>query len=232
MAGPQRFTDGWPGLEAQPKPRYSLNCSYSSNRFGFSEVGKLVMHYRSRVQRPRAYNEPGHAHELTFSCFQRFAFLSKDRTCQWLADAIRHATIELNYSLWAYVFMPDHVHLIVYPQQNVYDDAKLLSRVKEPVSRKAIQFLKSEAPDWLPHIAVQKGRKLEHHFWQPGRGYDRNVIEAETLMKMIDYLHLNPVRKGLVERSRDWKWSSTGWFEAQPLNNLKPDTIPPQWLAS
>lgn len=188
------------------------------------------MHWRDRQQRPRAYNEPAHAHELTFSCFRRFAFLSRDRTCEWLADAIRAAKAELNYSLWAYVFMPDHVHLIVFPIDRTYDDSEFLSRVKEPVSREAVRFLKREAPDWLSRLRVRRGSRVEHHFWQPGRGHDRNIDNARTLQEMIDYIHLNPVRKGFVERAQDWKWSSAGWFAGEPLNDLEPDPIPWDWL--
>jgi putative transposase len=33
-------------------------------------------------------NVPGDAHSLTFTCFHRRPFLSKERTCRWLADAI------------------------------------------------------------------------------------------------------------------------------------------------
>jgi hypothetical protein len=47
---------------------------------------------------------------------------------------------------------------------------------------------------------------------------------------MIEYIHLNPVLKGVVECARDWKWSSAGWFEGTPLNDLQPDQIPTDWL--
>lgn len=188
------------------------------------------MDHRSRIQSPRGYNDPGHAHELTFSCFCRFPFLSKDLPCQWLADEIREAKRELNYALWAYVFMPDHVHLVVCPIDRVYNDSQFLKRVKESVSRKAVQHLKQNAPVWLDRIRVARGKRVEHHFWQPGRGYDRNIDNARTLQAMIDYIHLNPVRKGLVEYARDWKWSSAGWYEGHPLNDLEPDPIPWDWL--
>ena len=188
------------------------------------------MHYRDRVQRPRGYNDPGHAHELTCSCFRRLQMFSKDRTCEWLATEVREVCGELKYSLWAYVFMPDHVHLVVCPREDVYDTSQFLKRVKEPVSRQAVQFLKREAPDWLSRIQVVRGETVEHHFWQPGRGHDRNITTTRTLQRMIDYVHMNPVRKGLVEHARDWKWSSAGWYEGTPLNDLKPDPIPWDWL--
>jgi hypothetical protein len=47
---------------------------------------------------------------------------------------------------------------------------------------------------------------------------------------MIDYLHKNPVRKGLVERAIDWMWSSAAWFIDQIEVPLIPDPIPPEWL--
>jgi hypothetical protein len=46
---------------------------------------------------------------------------------------------------------------------------------------------------------------------------------------MLDYLHENPVRKGLVTRAQDWLWSSAGYF----LGGSSPlviDAIPPEWL--
>ena len=186
--------------------------------------------YRLRQQRPQGYNDPGHAHELTFSCYRRIPFLSKDRTCEWLAEAIDNARTSLRYSLWAYVFMPEHVHLIIHPQEKIYNDSDFLKAVKETVSRKAVQYLKQRAPNWLSHIRVTRGRRVEHHFWQPGRGHDRNVERSRTLQAMIDYIHMNPVRRRLVERAIDWKWSSAGWVAGQPLNPLHPDPIPWDWL--
>lgn len=80
-----------------------------------------------------------------FSCYRKHPFLT-DRTSLWLSDAIRRACQELNYALWAYVFMPNHVHLVVWPRDRQYDDSDFLKAVKEPVSRRAVQFLRREAP--------------------------------------------------------------------------------------
>ena len=188
------------------------------------------MDYKDRVRRPKGYNDPGHAHELTFSCYKKYAFLSRDRTCEWLTEQLDVVRRELNYHLYAYVFMPDHVHLVVMPNKREYDTSMFLKRLKEPVSRKAVQFLKRESPEWLERIRVRQGSKVEHHFWQPGRGYDRNIVNGKTLLSMIEYTHMNPVRKGFVQQAREWKWSSAGWFEGQPLNDLQPDPIPIDWL--
>ena len=91
-------------------------------------------------QHRRNYNEPGHAHELTFSCYQGFKFLQAERTCEWLAEAIEEARVESNFDLWAYVFMPEHVHLIVRPREAEYDIAaiRMRSRLLSVAGRSSI----------------------------------------------------------------------------------------------
>ena len=63
-----------------------------------------------------------------------------------------------------------------------------------------------------------------------GGGFDRNIFEPTTLMAMMEYLHLNPVRQGLVERASDWRWSSAGWYGGADHCGLVPDPIPSEWV--
>lgn len=160
------------------------------------------MDYRKRQHRRRQHNEPGHAHELTFCCFNRFQFLKAERTCQWLADELNEERIKHAFQLWSYVFMPEHIHLIVYPLAPQYEIAEILKAIKEPVGRRAVKYLRLNAPQWIPRITRRRGKRLESHFWQTGGGFDSNVIESAALWQMIEYIHLNPVRRGLVARER------------------------------
>ena len=178
----------------------------------------------------KAINSPGHAHELTFSCFHRFAFLKAERTCQWLADAIEAARVKHSFDLWAYVFMPDHVHLIVHPRQSEYAMPKIMAGIKLPVARRAIDYLQQTNSPWLAKITRQRGKHTERLFWQYGGGYDRNITCGKTLLRMLEYLHLNPVRRGLVLRAGDWKWSSAAAFEGGH-SPIPLDPIPWEWLA-
>jgi putative transposase len=181
------------------------------------------MDWRKRSGRRPVFNEPGHAHELTFSCYRRYPFLQAERTCVWLAEAIEAARQEYEFALWAYVFMPEHVHLLIYPTTAPYDIRDMLQGIKEPVGRQAVAYLRENAPEWLERITVQRGQRVERRFWQAGGGYDRNVVEAHTLMAMIAYIHANPVRRGLVKNAEEWKWSSAGWHERK--NTLRPDAV-------
>jgi putative transposase len=156
------------------------------------------------------FNIPGHAHELTFSCFHRYPLLNADRTCQWLAEKTERARLKWNYDVLAYCFMPEHVHLVVLPLDEEYEIETFLQSVKQPVSQEAGNFLrKNDERKWLERLKDGKG---SFRFWQKGPGYDRNITEETTLRKMIDYVHLNPVRRGLVERAEDWQWSSARYY--------------------
>ena len=180
--------------------------------------------------RRRNFNEPGQAHELTFSCYHRFAFLKAERTCQWLKESIDESRVELDYDLWAYVFMPEHVHLIVHPRRAVYDIADIRLAIKEPVARQAIDYIAKQAPEWLPRITRKRGQKTERLFWQSGGGFDRNIVKGSTLLQMIEYVHLNPVRRGLVARAVEWKWSSASWYALGQPGPIELDPIPPEWI--
>ena len=175
----------------------------------------------------RNHNEPGHAHELTFSCYHGFKFLQAERTCNWLADAIEDARNALHFELWAYVFMPEH--LVIRPREVAYDIADFRKAIKAPVGSKAIKYLRTESPEWIPRLTRKRGNKSERLFWQSGGGYGRNVTTPMTLQKMIDYIHMNPVRRGLVEKPQGWKWSSAAWYLGRGEIPIRLDRIPPGW---
>ena len=40
---------------------------------------------------------------------------------------------------------------------------------------------------------------------------------------MIEYLHANPVRRGLVAKAEDWEWSSARWLAGQRRVPLRMD---------
>src|SRR5207302_2291705 len=83
--------------------------------------------------------------------------------------------------------------------------------------------------------AIQARRKRTGHFWQ-GR-FGAVAMDEEHLAAALVYVSLNPVRARLVERARDWRWSSTrahltgrdhGLTVSAPIKERLPDfaTLP------
>lgn len=53
-------------------------------------------------------------------------------------------------------------------------------------------------------------------FWQEGSGFDRNLFSPRAIATSLDYIHTNPVTRGLCRRTIDWKWSSARWYLGDP----------------
>jgi putative transposase len=153
-------------------------------------------------------NDPGHVHFLTFSCYHKHQLLTSDRVCTWLAQAIHAAREKHGFALWAYVFMPNHVHLIIHPQRDSYSISKILRDIKEPVAQLLMSHLRKEAPWDLKKLMARQGNREIQRLWQAGGGFDRNLIEWNQIDEKIVYVELNPVRRGLAKESSDWTWSS------------------------
>ena len=173
------------------------------------------------------YDFPGNAHELTFTCFQGRPFLSKDRTRGYLAEAIVAAKHKHTFDLWAYVFMPEHVHLLICPREESYSIAAILRSIKQPVARRAMIYLRANNLAGLAWLATGQ-TKTPYCFWQAGGGYDRNMTSVDTIVKAAKYIHENPVRRGLVAHASEWPYSSARAWETgtSTLLPIDFDTFP------
>lgn len=148
--------------------------------------------------------------------------LTNDRACSWLVDAVAKAQAVHGFDLWAYVLMPEHMHLVVCPRGDNYDISKFLATVKLSVTRKALAYVREHAPSFLSRMAdVQPNGKRQHRFWQRGGGYDRNLGSEKALLAEIDYIHANPVRRGLCESPEAWPWSSAADYVQMREGPLK-----------
>ena len=91
-------------------------------------------------------------------------------------------------AVWAWVLMPNHVHLVLAPS-----DADGIRRALAPVHR---------AYAGRVHARL----KRTGHFWQ-GR-FGCVAIDEAHVGAAIRYVLLNPVRARLAVRAEDWRWSS------------------------
>jgi hypothetical protein len=101
------------------------------------------------------------------------------------------------------MFLPDPTaagHAIIYPPYPL-----TISRVFQTVKVSSM-------------ISINFGRGEAGELWQ-GRFFDRALRTVKEYMETLEYIHLNPVRRGLVKRAEDWRWSSVheyaGWRRAQ-----------------
>ncbi|ERR1700722_4103855 len=135
------------------------------------------------------YQEARHLHFVTFSCYQRLAYLKTPRLRDLFEAALEQTKSRHSFHVMGYVVMPEHVHL-------------LLSEPPKEALAVALQSLKL--------YVVKRARRAP--FWQP-RYYDFNVFSAAKQMEKLNYMHWNPVKRGLVENPEDWRWSSCSYYK-------------------
>jgi putative transposase len=152
------------------------------------------------------------------------AILAKDRSRQWLIEAIDRARTKHLFHIWAYVIMPEHAHLLLWPTTSSYDVSDWLSSMKQSASKRALIYVRKHTPRFLSRMEDrQPNGTTQYRFWQRGGGYDRNIVEPATAFTEIEYIHNNPVRRGLCQRPEDWLWSSAADYANSRTGSLRID---------
>jgi putative transposase len=147
----------------------------------------------------------GHLHFITFSCYRRLPLLKMARARDVFVKELSEVRDEMGIRLVGYVVMPEHVHLLIgEPKEGT--PSTVLQKLKLRVARK----LRKQGRD---HSAgqLEGTEKPLRAFWH-ARFYDFNVYTDGKKQEKLNYMHANPVVRGLVEHPRDWPWSSWTFY--------------------
>ncbi len=132
----------------------------------------------------------------------------KTITCQ----AIDEARTSCGFLLFAYVIMPDHMHLLTDNPRS--KPSEVLRYIKGTIAHRVIEHLKEKnhesSLEKLRHEDWKRNHR--HSLWQ----HETNVFQVFSegvFMQKVNYINLNPVRAGLVERVIDYRWSSTRYWQ-------------------
>ena len=122
-----------------------------------------------------------------------------------------------NVRVLGYVIMPDHIHLLVWSEHKE-DVERFLEQTLSAASGRIAGMTErasyrgdSIACAWLARFKARATGKSIVRVWKE-RGRAFPVTEPDALRQKLDYMHANPVRKGLVPRPEDWEFSSAAWY--------------------
>ena len=167
------------------------------------------------MTKPRHYENTGTARFVTFSCFRHLPALQEVHTKSLFIEHLHAARKKHNFLLLGYVVMPDHVHLVLHPP----DEMKAGLVIREIKSKCAREYLASQF-----QLLPRNDLGAKHVFWNR-RCYDHNCRTAEETLEKINYCHMNPVRAGLVEEPGEWVWSSYNWYQGRQDVPIRVDTF-------
>ena len=137
----------------------------------------------------------------------------KDVACKALDEARKSG----KFALYAYVIMPDHLHLITDSARSSADTLRFINGI---MSHRVIGHLKKNGYEvsLLKLRQETKRRRYQHSLWDHHPNV-RLLLSEGMLMERVHYLHQNPVRAGLVERAEDYRYSSVRCWNGKPLED-------------
>ena len=141
----------------------------------------------------------------TSSCYRRLALLGTVRARNVFVKALEEVRRKYKFQLVGYVLMPEHVHLLT-GESKLGMPSTVVHSLKLRVSKRMRREMREKSFDETAFKLTGQESPLPQ-FWQK-RFYDFNVYSAEKRKEKLDYMHRNPVTRGLVEDPKDWMWSS------------------------
>jgi len=137
----------------------------------------------------KRYFETGYSYFVTTISHERHPIFTDEKTCRILLITIEYFKLILDYKIYAYCIMPDHMHLILHPIGK-YNLSYIMQMIKGSYARK------------INKINASNGK-----LWQK-RFYEEGIRDERMLMQKIEYIHNNPIRKKLVTSLDDYPYSS------------------------
>jgi REP element-mobilizing transposase RayT len=140
----------------------------------------------------------------TFTVRRWAKVFSNDQRFGLLADSISFCQAERGLRLFGYVFMPNHLHLILQSP----DVSGYIRDFKRFTAKRLLDDVLKNDPT---SATIYKGKNGLREFWQ--RTNMPILLENDAVLEQkLNYIHRNPVKAGLVKRSEEWKWSSAGFY--------------------
>jgi putative transposase len=179
----------------------------------------------------------GTAGQLQFiatTTYRRAPLFLSERFCRSFVQRLEEVRQELNFLLIGWVLMPDHFRVLL----------KLQPAATTPLTTPLIvKGRKEETADRILNTLRQnlqhpRCRKMltrlrlpptvhdgsHYRLWQR-RFYPFNAFSKNKRQEKLNYMHNNPVQRGLVSAPGDWPWSSWRFYYLQDASILPMDPL-------
>ncbi|MEX1232559.1 MAG: transposase [Planctomycetaceae bacterium] len=132
-----------------------------------------------------------------------------------LFNAWRHQQEHRDLKIFAYVILEIHFHMIA----SAPDLADVLQRFKSFTARKIVELLEQRGArmllqqlEWLKREYKEES---DYQVWQEG-SHPKQIPNDEMMWQKIEYIHMNPVKRGFIDDPLHWRWSSARNYAGQP----------------
>jgi len=178
---------------------------------------------------PRCF-PPGQLEFITTSTYWRTPLFRSERFCQEFVATLDAVRTEFAFLLMGWVLMPEHFHVLLKPEP-ADSTPKIVKQLKQRTASRILGALREHEQHPWCHRMLRSFRlpttvhsQARHRVWER-RYYPFNVYSEQKLREKLDYMHANPVKRGLVSSPEEWPWSSFRFYDLNDASVLRMDRL-------
>ncbi|HEV7472791.1 MAG TPA: transposase [Pyrinomonadaceae bacterium] len=138
------------------------------------------------------------AYFLTAGTYRKEHFFRSADRLRVLHRGVLTVARNAGWQLEAWAVFSNHYHFVGHSPPTD-DNAESLSKM--------LSLLHEKTAKWINKLDGSIGRQVWHNFWDTKLTYEKSYFAR------LKYVHLNPVKHGLVSVATAYPWCSAGWFE-------------------
>lgn len=152
------------------------------------------------------------AHFITTTVFDWIDIFTRRVYRDCIIKSLKYNIKNKKLILYGYVIMSNHIHLIIQAQNENLSD--ILRDFKKFTSGSILKMIQSEPEsrrEWMlkrfKKATETHNRNKNYQFWKYGN-HTEEIYTEKFMWSKLDYIHLNPVRAGIVNKPQEYIYSS------------------------
>ena len=141
-----------------------------------------------------------------------------------LTGSFKYSQREKNLKIYSYVILDNHFHSVL-SGNNL---SQTIASIKSYTARTIIDLLKADKKDWLlnqlEYYKLKHKSNSEYQFCREGF-HPQMIYSEEVFRQKVEYIHFNPVKRGLVREPEHWRYSSAASYTLGVKGELEIDDL-------
>jgi REP element-mobilizing transposase RayT len=157
------------------------------------------------------------AYYLTSIAHKRLPIFRTDEIKHIVAAAFEEARRSAEIMIFAFVIMEDHTHVLTDSQRKMNEVLRFLNGIS---AKRIVDHLKASGfESSLAKLRIEEREKHYKHSVYEHHPNALRITGEEVFMQKVSYIHLNPVRAGLVEHPDEYLFSSARQWHRRAIEN-------------
>ena len=132
-------------------------------------------------------------YHITIRGNNKLNILKENKDKEMFLKSLKKFKSRFGFKLFGFVLMDNHVHLVIGTSNSV-----TISKIMQAIT---LSY----------SVVFRKKYPYTGHVWQ-GR-FRSNVIDNDSyILECLDYIHNNPIRAGIVKKTKNYPWSSYHFY--------------------